>query len=475
VGYSWFQTSLPGFPGILQWYALPTSSTTTLRYEVSAGIPPYERYYMSQTSDSALSTAALFSIEQIKAVISTPIGFVSVGTKDFPIGTGATFARNTREECIYFLAPNGPLTHSFLIFPAEPSRRGDILTGLTGFYAIPDSGLKANYYIGLITQYDSGTGELGVGLFKERAHLSKGYATVRSNLDHDFLQGLAWGKFNNGRIFLNAEYSWTDASLRRSHRDDPGSVPKQSFEGYHCFSELGFFVGPLKTTFMWAQSSGPVLTGRSDAPPDTYPNPTKVYVPLNVNYQALEPYDYLMFQGYGGGNAFARGSIHYTPMNADGTGEMGDAYAFGGRVDYAVAANLNVWGSYLWAHRLERHGFYAGQAGSVITDSKDFLDNGTGDFTPAAAQLWKSRNGFGSHANPFPDNGFLGWEMGAGINWQLLEGVTLRMRYAYWQPGPWFDQAYKAFTGSFWGVKGEGLLVERSAIHALETIVLMEL
>jgi hypothetical protein len=473
VGYSVGTIPLPApFDFIDQWIVAPTSTLTTLNYEVAAGIPPFERYYMSQTSDSAFSTASIFSIEQMKAVINTPIGYISLGTKDFPIGIGATFARNSREESIYLAVPNGPLTFSLLVFPGEPPRHGELYRVATGYNTIPDGGLKSHHFIGLVTQYHSGTGEIGLGAFHQTAHLSKGYVTPRANTDHDFFQGLVWAKFNNGRLFCNGELSWTEANIRRSYRDDPVVVPKVSLEGYHWITEFGFILGPVKSSLMLARASGPVLTGNAGVTRFPYPNPTKIYIPLNINYQALEPYEYLMFRGYGGGNSFA-GRPHTTLMNPDGSGEMGDAYAYAGRVDLSVAANLNVWASYIWAHRLEVNGFYAGQAGSFITDNPTYY--GSGDFTAAAAQLWKSRNGYGPIANPFPDDGFIGWEAGVGVDWGLLDGLTFRMRYAYWQPGAWFDQAYKAYTATPWGVLGEGLMVGRSPIHAFETTILMEL
>jgi len=35
----------------------------------------------------------------------------------------------------------------------------------------------------------------------------------------------------------------------------------------------------------------------------------------------------------------------------------------------------------------------------------------------------------------------LGWELGVGADWKLLEGLTLRMRGAYWKVGDWFKFA----------------------------------
>ena len=61
-----------------------------------------------------------------------------------------------------------------------------------------------------------------------------------------------------------------------------------------------------------------------------------------------------MFPTYAGGN---------NQFNTDGTGEMGDAFALAARIDYAAAANLNLWGSYMRAQACEKNGYYAGTFG----------------------------------------------------------------------------------------------------------------
>jgi hypothetical protein len=182
-------------------------------------------------------------------------------------------------------------------------------------------------------------------------------------------------------------------------------------------------------------------------------------------------------------------------VNADGTGEMGDAYAYAGRLDYAMASNLNVWASYIRAHRLERAGTYGGTYGTAdniaaaalrnafgpgIRVATDVFGYGSyGSTTPQEAQAWKAANqgGNANDYNPYVDDGFIGWELDLGMDWKLLEGLTVRSRYAYWRLGKYFDQANKAFTdtpqGST-GFGGNGLLVGRSAIQAAEVSFMIE-
>ena len=46
--------------------------------------------------------------------------------------------------------------------------------------------------------------------------------------------------------------------------------------------------------------------------------------------------------------------------------------------------------------------------------------------------------------NPYVDDGYLGWEANAGVDWKLLEGFKMNVRYSYWAPGDWFTDAYQA-------------------------------
>jgi hypothetical protein len=40
----------------------------------------------------------------------------------------------------------------------------------------------------------------------------------------------------------------------------------------------------------------------------------------------------------------------------------------------------------------------------------------------------------------------LGWEADLGLSWKLLEGLTLDFLFACWQPGKWFNWAYRDMT-----------------------------
>ena len=414
-------------------------------FGMGIGTPPLERYYQHQTSMNAYDTAALGSWEQFRATIQLPIGIFSIGVKDFPFGTGASLGYNTRAEAFLTVLPYGPFRFLHGIWLA----RGN-LGPHESWNAAPDKeGRKPTLFQGLLFTYDCGALQVGAGAIWKMSHLGAYETATAAALPLPFVDvnqsiNVMYFKYNNGRFFAAAEYAWFQIDQYLAQHA-PVYV-----EGYHWFSEAGAVAGPAKVRLLYAISSGGVLNGG---------NATKDYRSWTINYQAMAAYQFLMFDTYAGGND---GGWNFTGNDvtfvADDTGMMADAYCFGGRADYAVASNLNLWASYLWAHRLETAGWFAGQKA---------YDGTAGNTTAAAAQAWKTRNGFGANPNPYVDDGFIGWEANVGADWKLLEGLNMFVRYAYWQPGEWFEQAYQAV-----GMRGgapvtDALVRGRDAIHAV--------
>jgi hypothetical protein len=50
----------------------------------------------------------------------------------------------------------------------------------------------------------------------------------------------------------------------------------------------------------------------------------------------------------------------------------------------------------------------------------------------------------------------LGYEIGGGVDWKLIEGYTLTARVAYWKPGGWFKYACVDRTQFHWDVPDAG-------------------
>ena len=83
-------------------------------------------------------------------------------------------------------------------------------------------------------------------------------------------------------------------------------------------------------------------------------NPTKNYTGNAINNTVTNNYNYLLFHNYGGGNDAPWNSL--VNFTQDEVGQIDHTVALAARLDYAVAANLNIWGSYMWLRELNRTG-----------------------------------------------------------------------------------------------------------------------
>ena len=452
---------------------------------------PLNRWYQDRVSENAYDTAMIPSINQFRVVAQLPWGTLSYGlTKDFPFGTGAVLGVNTRASALLVVVPYGPFRFLPGIWLARNTDgygnltpyTSPMLPATTAAAVNYDSGLKNRLYWAPAMTYSNGPLELGAAMFHQLLHYDSAYTgpVGRTTFDNgQFGTATPWTyrgsdtvltiyaaymKYNNGRFFANAEYGFgsVDSTFLGS---SPGfgantGAPQLSTERSYAFAEGGALVGPAKLGLMFAWTPGNVLNNA---------NNTKAYGGIAINYVATDAYNYLMFHTYGGGNdaPWTGAGLSFT---IDENGQMADAYALGGRFDYAVAANLNFWGSYMWAHRVEQNGYYAGGKNSSGV---------AGNTTAVAAQIWKA-NAIGGAigaggVNPYVDNGFIGWEANLGADWKLLENLKVTSRYAYWHPGEWFDQAYQVL-GTLPGgaASNAAAMTGRSAIQAFEASVVVD-
>ncbi|MGC8658035.1 MAG: hypothetical protein ACP5U1_03080 [Desulfomonilaceae bacterium] len=478
---------------------------------------PMDRWYQDRMSQNAYDTAMIPSINQWHLTAQLPWGILSAGARDFPWGTGAVLGYNTRNDSLLFVLPYGP----FRIIPQfwlanNPDGFGSYIpyqslgtrldpaaehTGPAPNSVVNmDNGEHYPVWWSVLMTYDSGPATLGFGFLQRTLHLAQanlagnGFAGIRpvyynplsptpnvigqyGGVDQATLAFTTFFKYNNGRFFTNLEYWWGNidttftgvGEVTNPLATTNGAAPLY-IEGSVAFAELGAMCGPAKLTGMFAWSGGQALNNG---------NPTKAYNGIAINNQATDPYNYLIFHTYGGGNDAPWSSgIAFT---ADENGQMADAWALAARLDYAVAANLNIWGSYLWANRVEENGWLAG--------SKDWNGNPAigalgipGLWNAADAQAWKiyAMPGAGGNMNPYVDSCYLGWEADFGVDWKLLENMTVSTRYAYWQPGTWFDQAYQVVGlnagggPAALGAGTGGFLQGRSAIQALSSSIFID-
>jgi hypothetical protein len=96
---------------------------------------------------------------------------------------------------------------------------------------------------------------------------------------------------------------------------------------------------------------------------------------------------------------------------------------------------LNASLSFCWADRASPHGY---GWGFIRPSPPGAPPNPPG--TRVQFQNLSTINAASPDAPSIPDNN-LGWEIDAGMDWQLLEHWTVRMVGGYWQPGRWFNYA----------------------------------
>jgi hypothetical protein len=407
-------------------------------------------------------TTALGAIEGFEGAVDLPWGQVSLGAKSFIWGTGATFGPNTQIETLAIQVPYGPFRLTWQIWPGHGV--GQLAP------AVPTNPLPVEVTRPQLLQfwdiiYRNNYVDAGIATYWQRSHLQRqaldwaGFPPEASALDQNILFNTVYGKLWTGSFLMATEYSWfmADNYFR-------GAAPYFQ-EGYHWFGEIGLVTGPARVSAMFAIASGRVLNN---------PNRTKRYEPFPINSQCMAPYESLMFHAFGGGNQVFGGFF----MPSDGDGMLADGHAFGARFDYAVATNLNIWVSYMKAQRLERAGNYIG----AINETDSATVSGTELYPgpdlayfvavgppPSGLQFFGNQNKF-PERSPYVDNDEIGWEINVGLDWQLLEGHLLRLHYARWQPGHWYDWAYQAITLRGRGSEAvrDGVLTTRSLIQSFE-------
>ena len=163
--------------------------------------------------------------------------------------------------------------------------------------------------------------------------------------DTEFSHGTVFLKYTNGRIFFNAEAAWVYWTDR--FHSDPGAqiTPPNTryIEQWRYMTELGALAGPAKVTLLYAWTPGPdrragVIIGKQPAAFVWHANFDRQL----GNFDVFRPYSYLFSYNYGGGL-----NVH----NLSGDGYLRDASVLAGRVDYAVASNLNISASLLYTNR----------------------------------------------------------------------------------------------------------------------------
>jgi hypothetical protein len=227
-------------------------------------------------------------------------------------------------------------------------------------------------------------------------------------------------------------------------------------------AEVGFLAGPLKLSLAHFYRSG-----HDRRHGLLYPSAALGAVPTPPVHQfahdrwdlfltawgggqtPIEPYNFLIGL-YGTGN---------NSFSAAGTCTYKDFLAYAARLDYAVAANLNLFASFMHAERASNTGTY-----KSLYRGDEFKERGAGEFPYSG----------GTRPN-VPDN-LLGSEVNVGFHWKLMENLTWKVLLARWQPGDWFKWAYLDWSLRTSVIPGESINPWRTIdpLIAVQTSVLVD-
>jgi hypothetical protein len=177
--------------------------------------------------------------------------------------------------------------------------------------------------------------------------------------------------------------------------------------------EFGALSGPTKITLNYVRATGddPSTRKTTEDGADSEQGISSCY---------MKPWGYLMYYMYGAGDGW----------DAAGYGQPTNLHHVGGKIDYAIASNLNVFMVYSQAWRDQPNAYRLGGnyrvAGQLFTN-EDIRQSQLGNFRGQAVP---------DHARD------IGWEVDLGVNWKILEGLTWNTTFAYWKPGNWWSYAY---------------------------------
>jgi hypothetical protein len=436
------------------------------RYRLSQyGDPSGSSHYYTQDSPGTDNAFSEGKWTMFWATAVTPWGSLGIGKRPWKFGTGLQYGGSDglTTESMVLSAPFGPFDIGVAFYPhratgqpASISNSGDPFDLVIPQYFnhADKSGSLLNDLLAFVV-YNEGPVQAGILAAGGGYHVGPEAGLVNPTgagalpnphvaQDSAFFHGAAFVKYFSGRFFFNGEAAWlywTDklsgpGILSPAVSLAPILAPTPRYvEQWRYLVEAGTLAGPSKIGLLFAWMPGPdrrnsLLIGKQSAAFVWHPTFDRHL----GNYDLLRPYAYLLPYNYGAGlNAY----------NLTGNGYVRDAWILAGRFDYAVASNLNLFASFLWAERTS-----CGYGWGCIAP------NDPGDpllTTPPAPPALLPPTGVNDGSIRFSINGApgspnipdraLGWEITTGFDWKVLEGLTASALFAYWRPGKWFAYA----------------------------------
>ena len=415
----------------------------------------------------------------------TPWGVFGIGKRPWRFGTGLQYDSDAATtESIVLAVPYGPLDIGIGYYPytfvgtssiqfvgissvatliplADPFDLITVTPGISRQYfsRADKSGSLSTDVLAFVT-YSNGPVNAGIignyGRFHVGPEAPLG-PTQPVAQDSEYCHGSIFAKFMNGRFFFNAEAAWVYWTDRYS---DPTGLffvngipaPTRYIEQWRYMAELGCFAGPAKFSFLYSMAPGPdrrngTFVGKQPAAFVWH----HIFDDHLGSFSVFRPYAYLFGYDYGSGlNAY----------NLSGDGFVRDASVLAVRLDYAVAANLNVFGTFTWAERTS-NGYSWGCIGP---------NAGAGNFpAPVDGNIDFNLNRYAASPN-IPESG-LGYEIDAGFDWKLLDRWKIGMVFGYWQPGKWFNYACIDRSVPAWHTGQAGNLFGTRPDRSLDAVI----
>lgn len=441
------------------------------------------------TTQDAPGTGNAFSEgmwSQFWVTANSPWGVFGVGKRPWSFANGLQYdgADAATTESLTLVAPYGPLDIGIAYYPFRYAGDSSIwvISGRNSTsqaygdpYDLPvyaytigtvTDAVKGQYYsradrsggfskdfLGWVT-YSNGPMKTGVLAAVGSYHigpeavlnnLAREFDNTNGNrtfaLDSEMNHGTIYFQYNNGRFFFNSEAAWL--YWRDKYQGiSPDFVAQPTngvnlpytryVEQWRWMAEAGVLAGPAKVTALAAWTPGP--DRRNGLYIDRQPAAFVWHPTFDShfgNFSVFSPYSYIFAYDYGSGlNAY----------NLSGDGFVRDAFVLAGRLDYAVAANLNLFGSFFWAKRTS-DGYPWGAIRPTL-DANNLTD-GSIDWSLVSpgALNYLAPNGLQPNQIPNITERALGYEINVGVDWKLLEGWNFTTLVGYWAPGKWFNYA----------------------------------
>jgi len=432
--------------------------------------------YIADTAPGVDVAMASGFLTMFRADMTLPWGILVVGKRPDSFGMGLHYNQgNASSEGVALFASYGPFRVGWAFRPwrmgpsqstttsgvpnntAGPELRSQYLNDFerNDMRAVGDTQLAFTYRSGCIdmgARYNCNRRHYGPeSLFFDGVTTPTRAVAVQRGMFFDYVEwhGCAYFKYFDGRFFFNTEVAHNESATYRLGQvagqfvaPSPryGRANPSYIDSWRWAVEVGAVIGPSRITAFYAFLPGQDRRGWRNGNMRAIDKQPFTNIAGYGMHSVFRPYTLLMGPAYGSGvNAY---DFH-------GHGYINEACVLALRSDYAVAANLNVYGTFLWAERSSKghawgfiRPFAIGSSGTTGGGFQVYYGNDRtgagGEFNPADAN-GQVQPDLRSTPN-IPDTG-LGYEITAGADWELLDGFMLNTRVAYFVPGKWWSYA----------------------------------